>query len=486
MELRILVIEDDENTRHLIENCLEEEQYQLIMMPDGESAEDYLKAEQVDAIITDVGLPGIQGDVIVKQIHESYPYIPIMVITGNGSVDGAVRLINLGASDYLTKPFTRQVLKHRMHMLAKQVELSIELGKLQNKVQRDELESIVGHHPTMRRLMAMIPSVAQTDASVLILGESGTGKEMMARAIHNISKRSARKFVALNCGALPEQLMESELFGYKKGAFTDAKQDRPGLLEEADLGTLFLDEVGEMNMSIQVKFLRFLQEKEYRPLGSNVNKKVNVRIISATNKNLQKMVQEGTFREDLYYRLNVVPVQLPPLRERSSDVPILVAHYLQKFGQEYEKPIEHISQDLLNTLTNYRWPGNIRELVNTVQRLVIMNQGNILNLDSLDNISFMGGISRADYHPEFEEAAPKYLEQPKTVRKGPINPFKEEKEQVIASFERRYIKEALKASGGNISAAARMAKMDRKNFWQLMKKYAIESEAADTGHDKVG
>ncbi len=477
MELRILVIEDDENSRAIVENYLEDEQYQLIMMSDGESAEEYLKTEHVDAIITDVGLPGMQGDAIVKKIHEAYPFVPIMVITGNGSLDGAVRFINLGASDYLTKPFTKQVLKHRMRMLAKQVELSIELNQLQNRVQRDELSSIIGQHPSMRRLMAMVPSVAQTDASVLILGESGTGKEMMARAIHSISKRSGRKFVALNCGALPEQLMESELFGYKKGAFTDAKQDRPGLLEEADMGTLFLDEVGEMNMSIQVKFLRFLQEKEYRPLGSNVNKKANVRIISATNKNLQNMVREGTFREDLYYRLNVVPVQLPPLRERRSDVPILVAHYMQKFSLEYEKPIEHVSEELLSALIDYNWPGNIRELINTVQRLVIMSNGTVLNLDALDNISFMGGIARSDEQPEKDSK--QFLESAdeKVNLDGDIGSFKEEKERVVTKFERRYIDKVLKISGGNISQAARKAKMDRKNFWQLMKKYGIEARA---------
>ncbi|HSA23879.1 MAG TPA: sigma-54 dependent transcriptional regulator, partial [Myxococcota bacterium] len=293
--------------------------------------------------------------------------------------------------------------------------------------------------------------IAQTDASVVVYGDSGTGKKLIARTIHYFSRRASRPFVPVNCGALPENLLESELFGYKRGAFTDAHSDTPGLVEEANTGTLFLDEVGEISTKVQVKLLRFLQEKEVKPLGSNKTIHVDVRIISATNRDLKAAIAEGQFRDDLYYRLNIVPIRIPPLRDRKEDIPLLANHFLRKFAKEHDKDVSEISPLALQKLVGYNWPGNIRELENKIQQTVVVATEDTIRPEDID-------------------------------LPGEMRSFKEEKSKIVADFEHNYVAKLLSLHDGNITRASRAAGMDRKNFWQLMKKYKVN--AVDFGEDR--
>jgi transcriptional regulator with PAS, ATPase and Fis domain len=296
--------------------------------------------------------------------------------------------------------------------------------------------------------------MAQTDAAIMIYGESGTGKELVARAIHQLSKRNTKPFITVNCGALPDNLLESELFGYKKGAFTDAYQDTPGLVESAAGGTLFLDEIGEISSVVQVKLLRFLQSKEYKQLGSPKPQKANVRIICATNRNLKKMVDARTFREDLFYRLNIVPITVPSLRERKTDIPVLANHFLNQFCDEYSKDIKGFSTRVIQNLVSHNWPGNVRELENKVQQMVVLCEGSeVLHMDWTSQI----GFDNIDTNYELEN-------------------FKAEKKRVVDDFERHYIENMLEQTNGNLSEAAKRAGMDRKNFWQKAQKHKLRSK----------
>jgi two-component system response regulator GlrR len=297
----------------------------------------------------------------------------------------------------------------------------------------------------MSKVLEKSHAIAQTDASVVIYGESGTGKELIARQIHNSSRRATGPFVPVNCGALPETLLESELFGYKRGAFTGAHVDSPGLVVEANTGTLFLDEVGDITPNVQVKLLRFLQEKEIRPLGSSKMVRADVRIISATNRDLQADVSEGIFREDLYYRLNIVPVAIPPLRDRKEDIPMLANYFLRRFTKEFEKNVKSFSPLAMQKLVGYHWPGNVRELENKIQQTVVMATRNVVQPGDID-------------------------------LPGGLDSFREEKHRVVGRFEYNYITNLLSLHDGNISRAAKAAGMDRKNFWQLMKKHKVSAE----------
>jgi len=313
------------------------------------------------------------------------------------------------------------------------------------------MDSIVGSAPILRELLGRLPQMAQTNVAIMIDGESGTGKELVAQAIHQLSKRKNQPFITVNCGALPDNLLESELFGYKKGAFTDAYQDTPGLVEEASGGTLFLDEIGEISSLVQVKLLRFLQSKEFKRLGSPKPKKANVRIICATNRNLKKMVDTGAFREDLYYRLNIVPITVPCLRERKTDIPVLANHFLNKFCNEYGKEIRGFSTAAIQELVSHNWPGNVRELENKIQQMVVLCED--------DEIKAMNGAS------EFELD---HLNEGEN-----FGNFKAEKKQMVDNFERRYIENLLEQTNGNLSEAAKHAGMDRKNFWQKAQKHNV-------------
>src|SRR5580704_13468370 len=363
----VLVIEDEEKYRRVIGLQLSSEGYGVKAV--GTAEEGLKQAADVDLVLTDLKLPGMDGLALLEQLHAQNAHLPVIVMSAFGTVEIAVEAMKKGAVDFLPKPFS---LDH----LTVVVEKALEVRKLRDENrelrealgQRYEFENIIGHSAPMQEIFATITRVAPTRATVLLAGESGVGKDMIARAIHQHSPRKDRPFVKINCTAIPENLMESELFGYEKGAFTGANTSKPGKFEQADTGTVFLDEIGDVPGSIQVKLLRVLQEHEFERLGSNKTQHTDVRVIAATNVDLRAALEQGTFREDLYYRLNVVPLNIPPLRERKEDIPYLVEHFAKKFGGE-------ISEGALERLMSYHWPGNVRELENVVERSVLLAQG---------------------------------------------------------------------------------------------------------------
>jgi DNA-binding NtrC family response regulator len=380
-------------------------------------------------------------------------------MTGSGSIPAAVQATKAGAYDFLTKPFENpDVVTLMIQKAIERRDLLNRARYLESQVQLEsQFEDIIGKGPKMNRVFRLIQSVAPSDATVLVLGESGTGKELVARAIHQRSARSSRRFVAANCAAFPENLLESELFGHVRGAFTGATISRKGLFEEADGGTLFLDEIGETTPAMQVKLLRALQDGEIKPVGSNDVRHVDVRIIAATNIDLPTLIKQEKFREDLYYRINVVPITLPPLRERIEDIPLLVHHFLRKYCKKAKKEIHGMEADFISLLNAYRWPGNVRELENTIERAVI-----------LCNVSTLA-----------KEALPEALLTLSEPNKGAARrafdmPYRDARRVALSSFDREYIEDLLARAGGIVAEAARKAGMDRSNFRRLLHRYKIE------------
>jgi DNA-binding NtrC family response regulator len=456
----------------LIDVFCKDEEYSLIFATDGGEALDIIQQGGINLVVTDVRMPKMGGDILLKRIRDGHPDLPVIIMTSYGSIEDAVSYLKMGARDYITKPLTKEGFCHRINLVIENLRMSRQIDRLQHSLKRiTDRDTVVGLAPAIRKVMDKLPSIARTDASVVIYGESGTGKELVAREIHFLSPRASGPFVAVNCGALPENLLESELFGYKRGAFTDAYTDKTGLVEEANRGTLFLDEIGDIPPQVQVKLLRFLQQKEIKPLGSNKVIRADVRIIAATNRDLKAAMEEGRFRDDLYYRLNIVPITLPPLRERREDIPRLANFFLKKFAQEFQKDVREFSPAALQALTQYDWPGNIRELENKIQQVVVVGSGEVVEIGDLDLPGHDPGLPSvvsAAAVPEAAEAA------------GPAEAmtFKEEKRRVVDAFERRYLLRALRENGGNISRAARYAGMDRKNFWQLMRKHSLQAREA--------
>jgi DNA-binding NtrC family response regulator len=386
----------------------------------------------------------------------------VIVITGFGSIDGAVRFLQRGAFDYIAKPFTGKVFTHRLSLASRNLELTNEIDRLRRLGPNPVLQSIQSSDPALVQLLSRLPSIAKTDASVVFTGESGTGKELFSRAVHEFSPRVDQRFVSVSCAALPETLIESELFGHVRGAFTDANRDRAGLIEEAEGGTLFLDEVGELPTAVQATLLRFLQEHEFKPVGSNEIKHSDVRIVAATHRNLATEVSEGRFREDLYYRLNVVPIHIPPLRERAGDIPLLANFFLTRFAQEFDRTLTGFHADVLDLMAAHGWPGNVRELMNRIQRMVVMADDDSITVDTWRR-------SAVDNEQSLDIL-------------GSSTGFTEEKRRVVSEFESNYIVECLRASGGNVAEAARRAKIDRKNFWTLMKRHGVDATEFKNNH----
>src|SRR5271167_3049708 len=366
----VLVIEDEEKHRRVIGLHLSSAGYDVKAA--GTAEEGFKLADDVDLILTDLKLPGMDGLAFLQKLNEQNAHAPVIVMSAFGTVENAVEAMKKGAVDFLPKPFS---LDH----LSVVVEKALEVRKLRDENrdlrealgQRYQFENIIGHSQAMQDIFATVVRVAPTRATVLLCGESGVGKDMIARAVHQHSPRKDRPFVKINCTSIPENLMESELFGYEKGAFTGANTSKPGKFEQADTGTVFLDEIGDVPPSIQVKLLRVLQEREFERLGSNVTRHIDVRVVAATNQDLRAALEQGTFREDLYYRLNVVPMNIPPLRERKEDIPFLAQHFVTKFNGE-------ISEGALERLMSYHWPGNVRELENVVERSILLAQSPVV------------------------------------------------------------------------------------------------------------
>ncbi len=459
--VKILIADDDKHTWRLIEVMCRGQTYDLVFASNGREALEYLQKDEDNSIrmvLSDVMMPLMGGEDLLAAIKKHAPHIPVVLMTSHGSIDSAVRFLNAGAVDYIPKPLHKDVLLHRISAVLDTSRLAEEIDQLREELGRSKgLNDIVGQSPQLMDVLKKLPSIAKTDASVIIYGDSGTGKELIAKGIHQLSDRSHKPMVTMNCGALPENLLETELFGYKKGSFTDAHQDYDGLVSEANEGTLFLDEIGEVPLKLQVKLLRFLQEKEFKPIGSTKVSLADVRFISATNRDLLAETKRGEFREDLYYRLNIIPITLPPLRDRKEDIPLLADYFLRKFAKQTGKVGLVFAPRAIEKMLDYPWPGNIRELENKILQIVVMSDRSVIMPEQVT----------------FEENEPS---EPGGIHlSGELGTFKEEKSRILSEFEQSYINRMLSLYMGNISRAAKASGMDRKNFWQKMQRYGINA-----------
>jgi DNA-binding NtrC family response regulator len=380
MGKRVLIVDDEKNMRWVLSQALSAEGFEIAEAADGKQAMASVADQEPDIMILDHRMPSPDGMEVLARLRKKGANFPIIMLTAHGNVEQAVAAMKAGATEYLTKPFDLDELKLAINKALEYHDLTAEVERLREEVGKEyDVEGIVASDQSMLEVLETVHKVAPTSATVLIYGESGTGKELIARAIHNLSERKSRPFVSISAGALPETLLESELFGYEKGAFTGAMTAKPGRFEMANGGTLFLDEIGDITLSTQVKLLRALQERQFERLGGTRTIEVDVRVVSATNQDLQQLIADGDFREDLFYRLNVVPISLPPLRARQSDIPLLVAHFLEK----YNAGSRRLSSEAMKALIDYQWPGNIRELENTIERIVILSHESEIGIEDL-------------------------------------------------------------------------------------------------------
>ena len=442
---RILLVEDDREMCRFLSELLTEEGYEVEVVYDGPSALERYKQTGFDITITDLMMPRMKGTELVRHLREIDPDALVLLITAFGSIESAVETMREGAFDYLTKPFRTDEILLSIGRALEQRGLRQELQRLRREIQGFYgLENIVGKSAKMRRIFEIVSHISDVPANVLIIGESGTGKELVARAIHYNSPRCRGPFIPVNCAAIPETLLESELFGYLRGAFTDAKKDRKGLFQEASGGTLFLDEISEVPVNLQAKLLRVIEDKEVRPLGANQGEKVDVRILAASNRDLEQLVSEGRFRQDLFYRLNVIRVDLPPLKERPEDIPLLVEHFLQKFSQKTKRKVTGVAEEVLAALVNYHWPGNVRELEHTIERAFLLGKGEKIGLNDLPSQL----LARSGREAPLEEA----------VSRG----------YTLRDLEREYIKKVLETMGGNKTEAAKILGVDRTTLYRKL------------------
>src|SRR3989475_3002974 len=390
----VLMVEDHDRLREQRGQFYEQEGFQVSTASCGEDGVKKLAEEKFAIVVSDVKMPGMDGFQLARHVREKYADTDVILITAFGNIKQAVEAMKLGASDYITKPFQPEAIRMVSEKLIEKGRLLDEVRELRQKVQDEHnLENILSKSPRMLKVFDLIRSLAETDSGVMITGETGTGKELVARAIHNLSRRKTRQFVAINCGAFPDTLLESELFGYEKGAFTGAVQSRAGKIELADGGTLFLDEVETMAAPMQVKLLRVLQEREVERLGGNRKVKVDMRVLAATNVDLSLCLAQGTLREDFYYRINVIPIQLPPLRERLEDLPLLIEHILSRHPVAIERKIRQVTPKVLDQMLAYHWPGNIRELENILERAIVKSRG-----DAIENVDLPAPPQRVIDH----------------------------------------------------------------------------------------
>ncbi|MFP3979984.1 MAG: sigma-54-dependent transcriptional regulator [Desulfobacterales bacterium] len=464
---RILVIDDE---LHICRNCqkiLARRNYETDYSTDGQNALEMLAKKQYDVVITDIRMGRISGREVVQWIRENEPDTMVVVITGYASIASAVELMKMGAYEYLPKPFTPDELRRVVDEALKEQQVARQNRQLREGGRGIPVLShqLVGNSPQIRHVIEMIQKVADTDATVLVHGESGTGKELVARAIHANSSRHDRVFFGVDCGTLTGSLLESELFGYKKGAFTDAKSDKAGIFEQADAGTVFLDEISNTTPEIQGKLLRFLDTREFLPLGDTRHRQVDVRLIFATNRDLKQMVAEKTFREDFYYRIFVYPIYLPPLRERRGDILPIAYHFLHQLNRQRGKSITGFDDEAANRLLNYSWPGNIRQLRNVIDRAVILCENEQITIQDLPHLSELGDIERLmEYVPETNTELVKVK--------------KEIRQKAVAKVEKNFLLNALEKNDWNITRAARQTGLQRPNFQNMMKKYGIKASSA--------
>lgn len=450
----ILIVEDEPKMRRLLEISLGDEGHSVQTAQDAETGLKYLQRNGIDLIVTDLKLPGMNGLEFLQEAKRWNASIPIVVMTAYGSVETAVEAMKAGAADYVLKPFSMAEMR-----LVIGKELDVQRVREENRSLREALgkryqfQNIIAHSARMQEVLGIVERVAATNSTVLLGGESGVGKDLIARAIHQNSRRASGPFIKINSTAIPDSLFESELFGYEKGAFTGANTSKPGKFELADKGTLFLDEIGDVPAPIQVKLLRVLQEREFERLGGTKTLKVDVRLIAATNKDLRAALEQGTFREDLYYRLNVVPIDIPPLREHKEDIPDLVNHFLLRFARENDGPARSITPTAMKLLADYHWPGNVRQLENTIERAAALSSRPAIDAE---DISLDSGIAK-----------------PASANASPILP----EGMTLEQWEDEIIREALRRANGNKSQAARMLGLSRNALRYRLSKMGVVDEA---------
>jgi DNA-binding NtrC family response regulator len=463
----ILIVEDEPRMRRLLEISLGEDGHNVQIAEDAEKGLAFLRREPVDLVVTDLKLPGMNGLELLQEGKRLNPALPFIVMTAYGSVETAVDAMKAGASDYVLKPFTMAEMK-----LVINKELDVQQVRDENRRLKEALgkryhfQNIVGRSKKMQEVLALVERVAPTNSTVLIGGESGVGKDLIARAIHQNSRRANGPFIKINSTAIPDTLFESELFGFERGAFTGALASKPGKFELADKGTLFLDEIGDVPAPIQVKLLRVLQEREFERLGGTKTLKVDVRMIAATNRDLRAALEEGTFREDLYYRLNVVPIDIPPLREHKEDIPELVNHFLARFAAESEKRIEGITPAALNALSDYHWPGNVRQLENVVERAVALTYPSPRKTGAVRGPQSGPVIDVQDIHLDATPGKAPAATQDNFLPEG----------MTLEQWEDNMIREALRRANGNKSQAARLLGLSRNALRYRLGKIGVADE----------
>lgn len=452
-EAVVLVVEDDDAMRELLVEELAEAGFEVASAGGGRAGIEHALRDSVDLVITDLRMPDLDGFDLIRDLKASSSSPHIIMITAFGSIETAIKAVKLGAHDYITKPFEIEELILAADKALKERRLRQQVTRLQREVEgKYRFGNIVGESDAMQEVLALVPRIASSEVSVLVTGESGTGKELIARAIHYNSPRANGPFVAVNLAAIPAQLIESELFGHKKGAFTDAHNDRAGLFVEANGGTLFLDEIGELALELQAKLLRVLQERELRPIGATRIERVDVRVVAATNRDLEEMMQQGVFREDLYYRLNVIDLRLPPLRKRVDDILPIADHLLDLHAQRSTPPRRvHLSAEAQRALLSYHWPGNVRELQNSIERGIALCRDYVIEAQDLP-------------HQVLQHDSTDFL-APAVARK-----------MSLAELERHYIEQVLEDEGGNKTRTAQRLGLDRKTLYRKLEDYAKNDE----------
>ncbi len=458
METRVLVVDDEESILEAVTDILEDEGFQVAAAPDGRAAILSIRDSLPSVVLLDIWMPEMDGIETLRRIKEEWPFLPVVIMSGHGTIETAVRATKLGAYDFIEKPLSYEQLIMALKNAIRFYEMQEENALLRQKVGAPK--EITGKSEVITQLKRQIEVVAPTDAWVLIRGENGTGKELVAQTIHRMSKRRLRPMIDVNCAAIPEELIESELFGHEKGAFTGASTMKRGKFDLANGGTLFLDEIADMSLRTQAKILRILQEQRFERVGGSKTIKVDVRILAATNKDLEKEIEKGRFREDLYYRLNVIPIEVPPLRERKEDIPLLVDEFLEEFSIKLGMPKKTIDNDALNALMGYDWPGNVRELRNFVERLVILTPDNIIKHEALP---------RPFHKPDNKAVLSKEIEE-----LFACNDFK----QARTMFEKEYLIRKLKEFDGNITRTSEAIGIERRHLHRKIKSLSISVEAA--------
>jgi DNA-binding NtrC family response regulator len=465
---RVLVVDDELNICQSCTKILGKMNCEVDYALNGYDALKMMEAEPFDIIITDLKMSSLGGMEVMRRVKDAYPDTPVIVMTGYASVSSAVEVMKMGALDYLPKPFTPDELRAIVRQALAEREIRLQNRKLRQQVRKAPPVShqLIGNSPKIKQVITMIQKVAPTDSTVLIYGESGTGKELVARAVHANSRRSKDVFFAVDCGTLSSNLLESELFGYMKGAFTGADHNKEGIFKLADGGTIFLDEISNISLEVQGKLLRFLETREFLPLGAAAPLRVNIRLIFATNKNLQEMVANGSFREDFYYRIDVYPILLPPLKDRKMDILPIAYHFLNQFSQNMGKTFAGFDNDAVNRLTEYDWPGNVRQLRNTIERAAILCDSDQITLKDLPLLGEIGDIE------QLLENIPSTNEELKHIKK-------EIRQKAVRKVEKNFILNALVKNNWNVTQAAQSVGLQRSNFHNLMKKYGITLQQRD-------